>query len=63
MKDPRLDAFIEFFNSQGVKFVDQDTGEEIKPTGEPNKRCPQCDSDIPISSTTCMWCKKKLEDK
>jgi hypothetical protein len=30
IKDPRLRMFIEFFNQQGVKFVDSETGEELK---------------------------------
>ena len=28
--DPKLKMFIEFFQSQGVKFIDDETGEEIK---------------------------------
>lgn len=28
-KDPRTNAFIEFFESQGVTFVDMETGEKI----------------------------------
>jgi len=29
--DARAEAFMEFFRKQGVKFVDVETGEEIKP--------------------------------
>lgn len=29
LNDPLGQAFIEFFESQGVKFVDAETGEEI----------------------------------
>ena len=28
-KDPKMKLFIEFFESQGVTFVDADTGEKI----------------------------------
>ena len=29
--DPKLSAFIKFFNSQGIKFVDHETKEELVP--------------------------------
>jgi hypothetical protein len=32
--DPKLRMFMEFFESQGVKFVDVDTGEILTTEGE-----------------------------
>lgn len=32
--DPKLRMFMEFFESQGVKFVDADTGEILTTEGE-----------------------------
>lgn len=32
--DPRTAAFIDFFKSQGVKFVDVESGEEIIGSGD-----------------------------
>lgn len=29
VSDPKLKMFIDFFKTQGVKFVDHETGEEI----------------------------------
>lgn len=34
MSNPMFDAFIEYFSEQGVKFVDMETGEEIKLGGD-----------------------------
>ena len=30
IKDPKVKMFIEFFSSQGVKFIDSETGEELE---------------------------------
>ena len=35
--DPIGEAFIEFCKTQGIKFVDTDTGEEIKVDEEDNE--------------------------
>lgn len=62
MRDPRLNAFIEFFNSQGVKFVDEKTGEEIKPTNTTAINCPICDNETP-DGEKCMWCQNNIGEK
>lgn len=28
-KDPKMNAFLDFFSSQGMKFIDADTGESL----------------------------------
>ena len=36
VKKKQLEDFIEFFNGQGIKFIDVDTGEEIKGVSNAN---------------------------
>lgn len=36
--DQRVSAFIEFFNNQGIKFIDVDTGEELTADGFKRER-------------------------
>ena len=37
IKDPRTNLIIEFFESQGVKFIDSETGETITTKGDENE--------------------------
>lgn len=62
MNSPRLDMFLEFFNQRGIKLVNVDTEEEIKPSGYQRMTCPQCDSDTPVGRK-CMWCQNKIKDE
>ena len=34
ISDPRTNAFIKFFESQGVKFIDVESGEKITAEGD-----------------------------
>lgn len=39
IKDPRANLIIEFFESQGIKFIDSETGEDIITTkGDENEK-------------------------
>lgn len=61
MKNPRLNAFIEFFEKQGVKFIDSDTGEEIKPAASPTIKCTICGNETPKGQEKCMWCQNNMK--
>lgn len=63
MTDPIGKAFIEFFEKQGIQFVDMKTGKPITPGDEPYKKCPVCDNDINIDATKCRWCQNNIGEK
>lgn len=63
LSDPIGKEFIEFFEKQGIQFVDIETGKHITSSNEPCKECPVCGNDISIDATKCRWCQNNIGNK
>lgn len=63
MKDPRMNPLLEFFSSQGVKFVDAETGELM--IDENVTLCEGCwgMTKTNLKDNTCMKCGAKKREE
>lgn len=60
--EKNFDFLAEFFNQQGIKFIDVNTGEEIKAGVKPTITCKICGNETPKGQLKCMWCQNRSSD-